>query len=53
MTVSKILEAVTTEICDNYCKYPDIYNKKYEDEEEALEIMVKEHCDDCPLNKLF
>ena len=34
-------------ICDNYCKYPEIYSN--EEEEDKL----YEHCDKCPLNKLM
>lgn len=43
-SVADIINEVVTEICDHYCKYPE----KYADYEE----MLKEQCEDCPLNKL-
>ena len=42
-----MLQDISSDICNLYCKYPDIYNK--EEEEDKL----YEHCDKCPLNKLM
>lgn len=42
-TISEIVEEVKTEICDNYCKYPDVL-----DDEEVLYGM----CEQCPLGRL-
>lgn len=44
-TVSDIIQEVTVEICDEYCKWTGMYG----DDEEA---MLNEKCDDCPLNRL-
>lgn len=52
-TVSKILEEVTEEMCNKYCKFPEEYFSKYKDEEEAEEKLYSEHCENCPLNKLI
>ena len=46
-TITDILEDVSKDICDNYCKYPDIYQKEEE------EYKLYEHCDKCPLNRLI
>lgn len=44
-TISDIIEEVKTEICDNYCKYPDLFSAE---EEEVLLGM----CEECPLGRL-
>lgn len=44
-TIIGLLYSLATDICDNYCKYPERYT---EDEEEQL----LKHCEDCPLNML-
>lgn len=42
-TVTEILENIASQICDDYCKYPNEMNT----EEELYEI-----CEDCPLGRL-
>ena len=42
--VSDILEEVSNEMCDGYCKYPDQYDNDY--------MLHEERCSKCPLNKL-
>ena len=44
-TIPEIIEEVKTEICDNYCKYPELFSAE---EEEVLLGM----CEDCPLGRL-
>lgn len=44
-TIPEIIEEVKTEICDNYCKYPELFSAE---EEEVLYGM----CEDCPLGRL-
>ena len=46
-TIADILNDVSSDICEHYCKYPNIYQK--EDEEDKL----YEYCDKCPLNRLM
>lgn len=41
-TVAQLLNEMAADICNNYCKYPEIYG----DLEGALE---EEHCMNCPL----
>lgn len=50
-TIGEIIEEVSAAICDNYCKYPAIYDTR-EDSDEEYEKMIKEVCDSCPLNRL-
>ena len=42
-TISEIIEEVKTDICDNYCKYPN----EIRDEDELYDI-----CKKCPLVRL-
>lgn len=46
-SVVNIIQEVIEEICDNHCKFPDQYS------EENEERLYEEHCDNCPLNKLW
>jgi hypothetical protein len=50
-SVTEIFEEIKTEICDHYCKYPDIYDTR-EDSDEEYGKMIKEVCNSCPLNRL-
>lgn len=45
-TVTEIIDDVETEICDNYCKYSDMYS------DEEYDKMIEEVCDSCPLKRL-
>lgn len=51
MDLSSLVEEVKENICDNYCKYPGIYDIQ-EDDDITYEKMVFEVCDNCPLNYL-
>ena len=44
MTVPQLLDKISGEMCDKYCKFPD--QAKDEDE------LFKNHCDKCPMLKL-
>lgn len=44
MTLKDTIDEVITAICDNYCKYPQIFKEG----ETAFEAL----CDKCPLNRL-
>ena len=46
-TVHNILVEVIEEMCDKHCKFLDMYTEENEDD------LYKEHCDNCPLNKLI
>ena len=47
-TVVQIIEEVKEDICNHYCKYPDIWDE----EEQGTELIDSEYCQKCPLNKL-
>lgn len=43
-TIPEMIEEIIAEICDKYCKWPNIC--EYEDE------LYEKHCKDCPTMKL-
>lgn len=47
-TITKQLEDIASEICWNYCKWPD----KWDEEAEECELSESEICGNCPLNRL-
>lgn len=51
-TVLQIIEDAVGSMFDNYCKYPEQYEKKYKDEDEASEKLCDERCVKSPMNKL-
>lgn len=44
MTVPQLLDKITSEMCDKYCKFPD--------QAKDVDELLKNHCDKCPLLKL-
>ena len=50
MTICEQLEAMREEICNDYCKYPEMRVPKFLDEswQQQLEVI----CEKCPLNDL-
>lgn len=51
-TIGEILIEVQQRVCDECCKWPEIYAAKYEDKLEAEEKCFSEKCDNCPLGML-
>lgn len=47
-TISQQFEDITREMCEKYCKWPDLWDE----EKEGVELCDSEHCKNCPLNKL-
>lgn len=45
----QIVDEVTSEICDKYCKYPELWDE----EEEGCELCESNICKECPLRKLL
>ena len=51
-TIMQQLEEIMSDVCDNYCKWPEHYNcSVYNDE--AFEKLIEEKCDNCPLTLFF
>ena len=53
-TISGMIIRIVDEVCENYCKYPEMYiNKHPEADADLLEdVMYTEICAKCPLMKL-
>lgn len=53
MRIGEILEEISQDICDNYCKYPqtvrDAVKAGEVTEEDAQEYLTANHCNNCPL----
>ena len=52
MTRTEKMEQIKEQMCDNYCKYPNQYYLAHEDPEEGFEEMLRDICENCPLNDL-
>lgn len=48
----RLINELIEKICTEYCKFPEQYEQKYSDEEEAEEMLYKERCGNCILIKL-
>lgn len=53
-TVIEMLAWISDEICDHYCKYPDMYLSKNPDMDPDMleDMMYTEICANCPLSKV-
>lgn len=51
-SISNQFENIKEQMCDEYCKMPFVYCSKYKDVNEAHEMMMKEVCEGCPLERL-
>ena len=51
-TVTEILEEIEKEICDNYCKYPDVCMEEVKDPDEAEDMLYDTYCVKCPFNRI-
>ena len=51
MTINDILEDVTQQMCDNYCKYP-LMGPPEGEGDEWLFASDNSPCNECPLNNL-
>lgn len=48
MSITEIIEDVKADICNNYCKYPHIFDE----ESEGCELCESDICRNCPLGRL-
>ena len=52
MTVTELLTWIEDEICEKYCKYPDVCMKEVKDPDEAEDRLYNTYCVKCPFNRL-
>ena len=48
-SVVQILQEVVDEMCNKYCKYPDLWDESVE----GIELCESDFCKNCPLNKVI
>ena len=46
------INAIVDEICDSYCKYPDVCMSEKKDTDEAEDMLYQEYCVKCPMRLL-
>lgn len=51
--VKNAFEMIASEICDHYCKWPDLYFTPDGNENEEIARITEEHCEKCPLVKFL
>lgn len=55
MAVHQMIDEIASEICDNYCKYPQEVQNKYLrgeiNETEKEDYMMEHYCNKCPLTE--
>ena len=51
-TVTEILDEIEKEICDNYCKYPDVCRAEVKDPDAAEDLLYGRYCEKCPFNRI-
>ena len=51
-TVTEILGDIEQEICDSYCKYPEIAKAETDDPDLAADLLYDKYCAKCPFNKI-
>ena len=47
--VRQVLDKVCSDMCDEYCKWPE----KWNEEAEGMPLSESEHCQNCPLLRLL
>ena len=52
MTITEQFESIRKRMCDIYCKKPQEYLEKYEDPDEAFDMLQEEECSKCPMGEL-
>ena len=51
-TIREQVEAIIGEICDKYCKYPDVCMSEKKDPDEAEDLLYSKYCPLCPLSRM-
>lgn len=47
-TIVQQMQDIVDEMCDKFCKWPDLWDEKAE----GMELCESDHCRNCPLNRL-
>ncbi len=52
MTITEQFEVIKEQICDEYCRFPELSRETHEDPDDAFEWMQHTYCEHCPLMRL-
>ena len=50
--VQSIINKVTEQICNEYCKFPELVRSEVKDIDMAEDLLMKSYCDSCPLQRM-
>lgn len=51
-SITEQIEEIKEEMCDKYCRYPELTKELTENKDEAFELLTHMYCENCPLGKL-
>lgn len=46
-TITQQIQEIAEEVCNHYCKYPDLWDE----EKEGIELSESDICANCPLSR--
>lgn len=52
MTITEQFLKIQEEMCDKYCRYPELTKELTENKDEAFELLTHMYCENCPLGRL-
>lgn len=52
MTITEQIGSVKEQICDKYCRFPELSEQTIDDPDEAFDWLQHNYCNNCPLNRL-
>jgi len=56
MNIPKQLERLASEMCDEYCKYPDQVHELYQKdkiEDDEYDYLMEHYCEKCPITRML
>ena len=51
-TISAQMNDIANEICERYCKYPEIAKTETDDPDLAEDLLYDKYCGSCPLSRI-
>lgn len=51
MTIGEQLDRIAEEMCDKYCKYPELCKQQEKDPKLADEMLMNVYCEHCPMTR--
>ena len=51
-TITQEFEEIRQQMCDKYCRFPELSLQTNEDPDKAFEWLMHSYCENCPLKRL-